>query len=157
MSQLADVVVVIAANALNLLLIGVFLARAADAQQLERQFGLLAVALVLPFALSALGNALAQRPWWAVALPLVAVAYLIVELILDYLLGLDFRHTVFLGPYLLLFYAAQWAVIGYAFAVDRVAGFVTLVTYFLCLGATAYSYSRVGHGRAVAGAAAGRH
>ena len=38
--------------------------------------------------------------------------------------------------------------IGYAFMVDRVCGFITLITYFLSLGAAGYSFSQVGHGRA---------
>ena len=146
MARLADLGVVVAANAWNLLLVGVFLARAGGAKRLEWRFGLAAVALVPSFAAVALGNALAHRPWWAVALPLVIVAFLLVELVLDYLLALDFRQSRFLGPYLLLFYAAQWAEIGYGFAVGRAAGFATLVTYFLCLAATGCSYARIGYG-----------
>lgn len=156
MARLADLGVVVAANAWNLLLIGVFLARACGAKHLERRFGLAAVALALPFAAIAIANALAQRSWWTVALPLAVAAYLVVELVLDYVLALDFRHTRALGPYLLLFYAAQWAAIGYGFAVSRAAGFITLATYFLCLAATGYSYVRVGHGDQAPAAATGQ-
>jgi hypothetical protein len=35
--------------------------------------------------------------------------------------------------------------IGYAFLVGRVFGFITLVTYFMQLAATAYSYAKVGY------------
>ena len=72
-----------------------------------------------------------------------------VELLLDYVLEIDFRrtHTRLLGPYLALFYLGQMGLIGYAFVVQPVYGFVTLATYFLNLLATWYSYSRVGHGR----------
>lgn len=146
MDWVADRALVIAANAWNLLLVGLFLARAARAARLERRLGLAAVALILPIGAVGFANALARRPWWATLLPALIAAYLFLELLLDYLLGLNFRQTRALGPYLLLFYAAQWAAIGYAFAVGRAAGFVTLATYFLCLGATAYSYARAGHG-----------
>lgn len=146
MERIADLALVVAANGWNLLLVGVFLARTKEAKRLERQFGLAAVALALPVAAVAFGNALLERPWWSVALPATIVTYSLVELILDYILQLDFRHTRALGPYLLLFYVAQWSAIGYGFAVAPVTGFLTLVTYFLCLAATGYSYSRVGHG-----------
>ena len=43
MARLADLGVVVAANAWNLLLIGVFLARAGEAKRLERRLGLAAV------------------------------------------------------------------------------------------------------------------
>ena len=51
-----------------------------------------------------------------------------------------------LWPYLLLFYAGQFAMIGYAFLVGRPAGAITLATYFASLGATWWSYRHVGHG-----------
>jgi formylglycine-generating enzyme required for sulfatase activity len=67
-------------------------------------------------------------------------------LLLDYVLKLEFRQTRWLGPYLLIFYAAQWGMIGFGFMVDRGPGFITLLTYFLSLAATDYSYAKVGHG-----------
>ncbi len=59
---------------------------------------------------------------------------------------MKFRQTSPLGPYLLTFYLGQFALIGYSFLVGKPHGFMTIITYFLCLGATAYSYMRVGHG-----------
>jgi hypothetical protein len=76
------------------------------------------------------------------------VGFLILELILDYVLRLDFRHTRLLWPYLLVYYVALNAMIGYTFLVSEAFGFVTLATYLLGLLATWYSYSRVRHGRA---------
>jgi hypothetical protein len=78
-------------------------------------------------------------------------AYLAVEYMLDYRLKSNFRQTRWLGPYLLLYYLGLFALIGYAFLVDRAAGFITLATYFINLAATGFSYSRVRHGRTSAG------
>jgi hypothetical protein len=36
--------------------------------------------------------------------------------------------------------------IGYTFAIGRLFGFIILVTYFINLAATAFSYVRVGQG-----------
>ena len=82
-----------------------------------------------------------------VVLPVLMVAFILLELMLDYILKVNFRQTRMLGPYLLLYYIAQMGLIGYAFLVNKAAGVITLVTYFLSLGATGYSYYRVGHGR----------
>ena len=43
---------------------------------------------------------------------------------------------------------AQWALIGYTFLTNPIYGAVTLVTYFISLAATAYSYRKIGHGQA---------
>ncbi|HUY99109.1 MAG TPA: hypothetical protein VMU89_02070 [Thermomicrobiaceae bacterium] len=145
-SRVVDLLLVVVANGVNLLLAGMFLARAARAAGLERVLGLSTVALSLPLTVATLLNLAGGRPWWSVLLPLLLVAYLSVELVLDYILRLDFRHTRLLWPYLLLFYLAVNAMTGYAFLVGRTFGFVTLGSYFLCLAATWYSYAHVGHG-----------
>jgi hypothetical protein len=75
-------------------------------------------------------------------LPLPLILHSIVELLLDYILKLDFRRTRLLGPYLVLFYLGQMGLIGYAFVVEPAYGFVTLATYFLCLGATRYAHAK---------------
>ncbi|MCX6033751.1 MAG: hypothetical protein NTV38_02050 [Chloroflexi bacterium] len=69
-----------------------------------------------------------------------------VEFVLDYILKFDFRQSRWLGPYLGLYYLALLGMIGYTFAVGKLYGFVTLVTYFINLAATAWSYARVQHG-----------
>jgi uncharacterized membrane protein len=61
-------------------------------------------------------------------------------LLLDYILKLDFRKSRLLGPYLVLFFLGQIGMIGYAFAVGALQGFVTLATYSLCLGAMRYAH-----------------
>jgi hypothetical protein len=120
-----------------------FLARAGGH---PRAWGSGAVVLAVPLAGTVVLNALGQREWWTIVLPGVMILYCAVEIVLDYLLKSDFRHTRLLGPYLGLYYAGLMALIGYAFLVDRLAGFITLATYFANLAATLYAYSRVGHG-----------
>jgi hypothetical protein len=90
-------------------------------------------------------NIAGKREWWTYVLPSILIIFLIVELLLDYILKIEFRKTRLLGPYLLLYYVSLMGMIGYSFGVDRVSGFVTLVTYFIQLAATAYSYVKVGY------------
>jgi hypothetical protein len=56
--------------------------------------------------------------------------FFVVELILDYVLSLNFRNTVIVGPYILLYYVGLWELIGYSFKFDKKWGFVILATYF---------------------------
>jgi hypothetical protein len=111
-------------------------------KRFERIVGLVLVALALPLGAAAVLNFLGNRDWWFYILPLPLILHCVVELLLDYILKFDFRHSRLLGPYLALFYLGQWGLIGYAFVVNPIYGFVTLFTYFLCLGATRYAHAR---------------
>jgi hypothetical protein len=68
------------------------------------------------------------------------------DIILDYILRIDFRNTWLIGPYRLMFYLAFMEMIGYVFRIGKIYGFVTLITYFLNQFTALYSYDNVGHG-----------
>jgi hypothetical protein len=144
--RIIDLAVFIIANLVNLLLIGIFLSRPAGLSKVENVLGFVMVCLILPVGLAVLLNALARREWWTVVLPLLLVLYLVVELLFDYILKLNFRSTALLWPYLVVFYVALMAMVGYSFLIKKSFGYVTLGTYFLSLLATWYSYAKVGHG-----------
>lgn len=142
-----DIAMFVIANLVNVLMIGIFLSRPKGLDRVEYVLGLILLVLGLPAAAIAVLNGLAGREWQFIVLPALLVLFLMVELLLDYILKLDFRRSRLLGPYLLLYYVALMGMIGYAFLVEQVYGFITLVTYFLNLAATAYSYRKAGHGR----------
>jgi hypothetical protein len=143
--HILDLCVVTIANLTNLLLAGMFLLRGRGRAKAGFAVGLASLCLGIPLA-AALGFNLATgRPWWSSLLPGLLVLYDVVEFILDYLLKFEFRHSHWLGPYLGLYYLALLGMIGYAFAVGKTAGFATLLTYFVNLAATGWSYSRVVH------------
>lgn len=144
--QKLDLTVVVIANLINLVLSVLFLNRAHGRPEWEQALGYGTIVMILPLTTIAIMNLASRRAWAFWLLPLIMVVYLVLEFLLDYVLKLNFRQTALLGPYLLTFYLGQFALIGYSFLVGKPHGFVTLVTYFLCLGATAYSYMRVGHG-----------
>jgi hypothetical protein len=140
--DMIDLVVVVAANLFNLLMAAIFFTRPRGWKRFERAVGLILVVLALPLGAAAILNFLAHRAWWFVVLPLPLILHCAIELLLDYILKLDFRQTRWLGPYLGLFYLGQWGLIGYAFVVRPIYGFVTLATYFLCLGTTRYAHAK---------------
>jgi len=141
-----DFGVFIIANAINLLLAVMFVARARRADKVERITGLLIVAMALPLAAASILNAFGHRSGWTWGLPLVMVVFCVVEYLVDYALKINFRGRRPMKPYLLLFYLALMAMIGYSFLLGKTYGYVTLATYFLHMAATAYSYGRVKHG-----------
>jgi hypothetical protein len=140
-----DLVVFSLANLMNLIMVIVFLTRAAGAARIEF-LGLIWAGFIIALSAVVLLNIRARRAWWTVALPSLLIAFLILEIILDYILRIDFRSTRLLGPYLALYYLALLGMIGYSFQMGRRSGFITLATYFINQIATLYSYFRVGHG-----------
>lgn len=150
-AQTVDVAMFVVANAVNVLVTIIMLSRPAGLRPVERVLGLGLTLLAVPVTLGTIFNAWQGRPWWTVVLPSLLVVHLVLELLLDYLLDLDFRQTWLLWPYLVVFYLAQMGMIGYSFATGRALGFVTLGTYFLSLLATWISYAKVGHGIRVQG------
>ena len=144
--QKLDLVVVIVANLLNLILSLIFLNRIFGRMEWEHGLGYGTLIMIVPLTVVALTNLVRERGWAFWLLPLVMVVFLIVEFVLDYWLKFNFRRTAWLGPYLLGYYLALFAMIGYAFMAGKSYGFITLITYFINLAATFFSYARVGHG-----------
>jgi hypothetical protein len=141
-----DLIIFVIANLTNLLLAVMFLFRARGRPKVGNAFGWAAVLLGVPLLAMTVLNGLEGRPWWTFILPGSLVLYDAVEFVLDHLLKFDFRHSRWLGPYLGLYYLALMGMIGYTFAIGKAYGFVTLITYFINLAATAFSYARVQHG-----------
>jgi len=103
------------ANLINLLLVVIFLTRARTGTRdtpVENVAGWITVAMALPLIAAIILNIAAKRGAWLWILPLVTVVYLIVEFVLDYALKIDFRSTGLLAPYLILYYLAQFAMVG---------------------------------------------
>lgn len=142
-----DLLVFLVANLINLILVVIFLARPFGWTRVEQVSGWISITLVVPLLSAVILNIRAGREWWTIVLPVFMILFLMVELGLDYIYQVSFRSTWLLWPYLLLFYFSQWMLIGYSFLIGNLHGAITLMTYFLCMGATIYSYSRVGHGR----------
>ena len=130
------------ANLVNLLVTGVFIARGKGYERTEYVLGLAVVALALPIIAIVALNILHQRDLWMIVLPLPLILYCLVELLFDYILKLDFRNTGLIWLYIPIFYLGLWGMIGYAFLIGRIYGFITLVTYFISLFATWYGHTR---------------
>jgi hypothetical protein len=146
MNGFIDVSVFVIVNLTNLLLALMFLFRGGGKPKIGSTFGWAAVVLGIPLLAAAILNAAGARPWWTFILPGLLVLYEAVEFVLDFLLKFDFRHSGWLGPYLGLYYLALMGMIGFAFTLGKPYGFITLVTYFINLAATAWSFARVQHG-----------
>ncbi len=96
--------------------------------------------MIFPLSIAVISNLLAKRQWWFFILPIPIILFLILELILDYLLKIDFRNTVSLWPYIIIYFVGLNGMIGYSFLIGKRYGSVTLITYFINLFVTFYLY-----------------
>jgi hypothetical protein len=140
-----DLTVFSLANLMNIIMVLIFLARSSGMPRINT-VGVIWVAFIPVLSIVVFLNVRSRRKWWTIVLPSLLIAFLILEIILDYILRIDFRSTRLLGPYLLLYYLALFGMIGYSFQIGKRFGIVTLVTYFINQIATFYSYFQVGHG-----------
>jgi hypothetical protein len=138
--QTIDLIIFIIANLANLLLVCIFLARSKRKESLEYILGLIFVFLALPAGIGAILNILTGREWWTILFPLLLVGFCAIELCFDYIFKLNFRNNALLWPYVISFYCASIGMVGYAFGIGKLYGFITLATYFLNLAATWYAY-----------------
>jgi hypothetical protein len=144
-SRSIDLLVITVANLFNLIMVGIFYLRKKNGNHPQYAAYVWALFTIILFIASVL-NLRAKLNWWFIVLPLIFAAFLVLELLLDYILKINFRSTGLLAPYLILYYASILGMIGYAFLTQKRLGIITLATYFLSQIAAFYSYSKVGHG-----------
>lgn len=123
----------------------IFYFRIRQNKQAEHYLGLAVVFTAIPILIGLVLNYNDNEIWKSI-LPLFTIVFCVLEYILDYILKSDFRKTRMLGIYLLFFYLAMFGLIGFSFLANKTYGYVTLISYFINLLLTWYSYSKVGHG-----------
>jgi len=125
-----DLIVMVLANLINITMAGLFASRISGLSQIQNVLGVAALVMGFSLGYMAFLNQKANRDKWLTYLLVPILLFFIVELVIDYVLVLDFRSTVWVGPYILLYYAGLWGLVGYTFKVNAKAGFITLATYF---------------------------
>jgi len=139
--DMIDQMVVLIANLINLVLVAIFICRKLVFQRLEYFLGIGLILLIFPVAFAVYLNLKEKRNRFLVLLPIPLILFLLVELFFDYIFHLPFRETNLLWLYLGVYYLGLLGMIGYAFVVRKMYGYMTLVTYFLNLLATWYAHS----------------
>jgi len=135
-----DLTVVYLANLINILIAFLFLARMSSLTYIENTFGIATIAMGFVLGYIAYINKKNHRDKWETYLLIPIFLFMIIELLLDYILIIDFRSTAIAGPYVLLYYTGAWGLIGYSFRFEKKWGFITLGTYFIMMILSIYPY-----------------
>jgi hypothetical protein len=124
-------------NAVSVLQTVGFLTRP-SAPEVNRVLGVVIVALAIPATVALVGFARSGAGWRLVAGPLAFDAFVVVSLVVDYWLDIEFRdprEPAILVPYLLLFFGSIVLMGAPMLRIDRRRWSVTAVTSLALLGA----------------------
>ena len=109
---------------------------------LVRIIGAPILLLIIPFTYTLNGFLKHREETRIIVSNALIIIYLLLELLLDYVLLIPFRENLVMHvPYILVFYAAEFSIIGVSFRLNRRMGFVILATFFVLLGCLVFSYS----------------
>jgi hypothetical protein len=99
------------------------------------------LSLIVPFTLTLLGYVREKTEKKIAISHLVILFYLFLELLLDYILLIPFREILAIHvPYIIVFYAADFSMIGVSFNRNRKMGFVVTLTFWILMGCLVYMY-----------------
>ena len=125
-------------NAVNVLQSAGFLSRVYTGnREINHIFGLVMIALVVPTAIALVALVRARAGWRQWIGPVVYLAFVALEVIVDYVWPVEFRSPMrydILVPYLLLFFGAIMLMGLPMFRLNRRLWLVTVVTTVLLLG-----------------------
>jgi hypothetical protein len=137
-----DTIFIASSILFNILVSTVYVFSKLNQMELVRAIGVPIIMLIIPFAYTLnrfLKDSEEKRITYSNA---VIILYLLIELLLDYVLLIPFREILGMHiPYILVFYAAEFSIIGVSFRLNRRMGFIVLFTFFVLLGCLVFSYS----------------
>jgi hypothetical protein len=136
-----DLVFVLCAVAFNLLIVGIFIATKKERPELRKVFGVAFVSLGIPFAIVFIGYLFEGHDLRTMVAFGFILLYIAVELLLDYILKIDFRKKLITHvPYIALEYIALFGLIGISFSIDRTWGWIVSILFWAVIGSLIYLY-----------------
>ena len=136
-----DLVFVITAIIFNLLIVGVYNAERQERHRLVRILGAAMICLAIPLAIVFIGYSIIGRDLWIMIYLGFILIYIFVELLLDFILKIEFRKKPILHiPYIILFYIASFGFIGISFSIDVTWGILVSISFWAVLASLIYLY-----------------
>ena len=141
MIKLIDFIFICSAIIFNISVSLVYLATKFDNMILLQVSGSIVIILIVPFSISLYGY-LKKDAKRKIIMPHIAILfYLFLELLLDYIFMIPFRNILAIHiPYIIVFYVAEFSMIGVSFERNRKMGFVVILTFFMLIGCLVYLY-----------------
>ncbi|MCW4043626.1 MAG: hypothetical protein NWE90_07885 [Candidatus Bathyarchaeota archaeon] len=139
MSKLMDIIFICSSIIFNISVSVLYIATKLDNMVLVQVCGAIVLSLIIPFAITLLGYMKEKAEKRTVISHVFILFYLFLELLLDYILKIPFREMLAIHvPYIIVFYAAMFSMIGVSFDKNRKMGFVVTITFLTLIGCLIY-------------------
>jgi len=139
MSKLMDIIFICSSIIFNISVSVLYIATKLGNMALVQVCGAIVLSLIIPFTVTLLGYMKEKAEKRTIISHVFILFYLFLELSLDYILRIPFREILTIHvPYIIVFYAAMFSMIGVSFDKNRKMGLVVTITFLLLIGCLIY-------------------
>jgi hypothetical protein len=140
MTKIIDNTFIYSSIVFNISVSGVYVATKLGDMTLTQAFGAIVIFLIIPFTITLLGYVKAKEKKKTIISNGIILSYLLLELMLDYILKIPFREILALHiPYILVFYAALFSMIGVSLEKNKRLGYLVIATFFILIACLIYN------------------
>jgi hypothetical protein len=139
-SNIGDTIFVGSVLIFNLAVSGVYITSKIGNRALLKIFGAFVVLLIIPFTISLIRYIKAKAKKKIIISHIFILFYLLLEVLLDYILKIPFREILVIHvPYIIVFYAAVFSMIGISRTISKKAGILVISTFLVLVGCLIYN------------------
>jgi hypothetical protein len=139
MNKAVDVIFVFSSVVFNVSVSALYVSTKLGDTLLVQVCGGIVISLIIPFTITLVGYIREKTGKRTIISNGIILAYLFLELMLDYVLRIPFREILALHvPYIIVFYAALFSMIGVSLEKNRKMGYVVVVTFLILMGCLTY-------------------
>ncbi|MHC3129536.1 MAG: hypothetical protein IBV52_05605 [Candidatus Bathyarchaeota archaeon] len=139
MNKLMDTIFICSSVIFNISVGALYIATKFGNMILVQVCGGIVISLIVPFAVTLLGYVREKEKKRTIISHVFILFYLSLELLLDYILKIPFREILSIHvPYIIVFYAALFSMIGVSFEKNKKMGSVVIVTFLILIGCLIY-------------------
>jgi len=139
MGKLIDIIFICSSIVFNLSVSALYIATKLGDMLLMQVCGGVVISLMVPFVITLLGYGKQKAKKRTIISNGIILFYIFLELLLDYVLRIPFREILALHvPYIIVFYAALFSMIGVSFEKNKKMGSIVIVTFLILMGCLIY-------------------
>jgi len=138
-NKLTDIIFICSSVIFNISVSALYITTKLGDMLLMQACGGIVISLIIPFTITLLGFFREKAKKRTIISNGIILFYLSLELLLDFVLRVPFREILIIHvPYIVVFYAALFSMIGVSFEKNKKMGYVVIVTFLILMACLAY-------------------
>ena len=140
MNRLMDTIFICSSIVFNISVSALYIATKLGNVVLVQVCGAIVLSLIVPFTITLLGYVREKAKRRTLISNGIILFYLSLELVLDYILEVPFREILAIHvPYIIVFYAALFSMIGVSLEKNKKMGYVVTITFLILICCLIYN------------------